>query len=439
MAAATALSRLGADVLVSDSAGNREREGDLRARGWEVELGGHSDRVHRDRDLVVVSPGIPWDIPVLVAARNRGVEVMGEVELAWRLTDARFVAITGTNGKSTTTRLVTHLLEASGQSAVEGGNIGAPLCDVVPPVGDDRVVVSEISSYQLEGVSTFRPAVSAILNITPDHLERHGSFDSYVEAKARVFERADGEDRVVLGADDPVARSLADRLPTEQVILAGLDPISPDRAGAWVNGQGWIRWRRAPGAEAVPVSPSEPRPIPGPHNLANLLVGVAVAASVTGRVPEVSAAFETFRPLPHRHETVAVVDGVSYVNDSKATNVDAARMSILAYDRDVILVAGGRDKGSELSPLVDAVRGRVRTVLLVGEAAERMSVALDGICDLETAGTLEVAVARAHDLAHPGDVVLLAPACASFDQFDDFEHRGRCFRSLVVALEGESR
>ncbi len=410
LAAARALAGLGAEPFLTDTAPDPSAE--LLASGFAYETGSHTRRALRNARLVVVSPGVPWHAPFLEVARRRGLPVIGEVELASRLTSAPILAITGSNGKSTTTALVTHLLRVAGRDAVACGNFGVPLCDLAPSAPPTQILVAELSSFQLEGAHSFHPRVAAILNLSPDHLDRHGGFAGYVAAKTRVFANSGLGDWVVLSRDDQHTRALAGLVPPGVKIQFFGESILPPAD--------LRNWR-----------------IPGPHNRANALAALAIVRAFDATISssELERGLASFTPLPHRQEEVARIDGVVYVNDSKATNVDSACMALRSYNGDLIWIAGGKDKGSDLRPLVDAARGRVRVALLIGEAAERFGAALKGEVPCETVHTLSRAIARAQSLARPGDTVLLSPACASYDQFADFEARGEAMRNLLKAGE----
>ncbi len=413
LAAARALAARGGVPFITEQADVATSE--LEGSGFDFELGGHSDDALRDVDLVVVSPGVPWGAPFLRSAREKGIPVIGEVELAYRLSDALFVAITGSNGKSTTTALTAHLLEALSFDARACGNIGLPVCDLAIDAPGSRILVAEVSSFQLEGVVAFRPRVAAVLNLTADHLERHGGFAGYVEAKTAIFRRSARGDHVILCASDPRTRSLACRVPPGVRI-------------------------RFFGGEYPPPRCIDALELPGRHNRANASAALAIVRAIDPDASNdaLADALASFRSLPHRLERVAELSSVVYVNDSKATNVDSACVALRSYARGVIWIAGGRDKGADLAPLTEAAKGRVRQALLIGEASARMASALAEEIAVEEVGTLDRALARAREVAHPGDVVLLSPACSSYDQFADFERRGDVMRSFVAALAGAS-
>lgn len=371
-------------------------------------------------DLVVPSPGVP-----LARYRDRARRAWGDLELAFRALSVPIVAITGTNGKSTTTRLVEAMLRAAGLRAEAAGNIGASALDLVGRPLD--VAVLEVSSFQLEAVEDFRPAVAVILNVTPDHLDRHGSFEAYVEAKARLLDRQGPGDAAVLSADDPAVRALATRTKARVRFFSQREPVSQ---GAGLDA-GAILLRDGDEALRVPLATFS---LAGTHNLENALAALT-AVQAAGADPRLAArAFEGFRGLPHRTEIVRRKSGVTWVNDSKGTNVGAAIRSLESFAQPIVWIAGGKDKDLDFRPLAPLLKARARAAILIGQAAPKLAAALRGSVPLHDAGTLDRAVTLADALAQPGDVVLLSPACASFDQFQSYEDRGERFRAAVAAL-----
>ena len=403
----------------------------LRGLGVELELGGHRRETFLQQDLIIPSPGVPFDMPHLVAARSHGVRIWSEIELAWRSLRGRLVAVTGSNGKTTTTALIGHILKSAGLPTLVGGNIGTPLISLVELSSDAAVTVAEVSSFQLEAVEAFHPEVGVLLNITPDHLDRHASYEDYVKAKGRIFENQDEHDAAVINADDPEAA----RLPPAHAQVYWTSRARRVAAGAYLR-EGQVVFRRD-GADTV-VMPREEIPLRGEHNVENVLAATAAAALCGVSAPAIAAAVRSFAGVEHRLEFVAEIRGVSFYNDSKATNVDATLKALDAFATHLWVILGGKDKGSDYTVLADLLQRRARLVLLIGAAAEKISKQLEGVVPMEQAGTLERAVRAAFERAQPGDVILLAPACASFDQFQNYEHRGRVFKQIVRQLELES-
>lgn len=433
VAACLALLDRGAAVTGSDSAPAERlpvEAGALAARGVRLETGGHRAETLLGADLIVLSPGVPTDLPLLREARGRGVPIWGEVELAGRLTAARFLAITGTNGKSTTTCLTGAMLQAAGIPSVVAGNIGTALCQVVPPLGLDHWVVAELSSFQLETVERFHPAVAVLLNLAPDHLDRYPALDDYYRAKARIFATQTAEDVAVLNADEPLIPAYVGDLRARPFLFSRRKTVGD---GAFVR-DGRLVVRRE--GRSTAVCPVEAIRIRGLHNLENALAAAA-AATAAGAAPEaIGAALREFPGLPHRLELVGESGGVRFINDSKGTNVGAVVKSLEGFSGGVILLAGGKDKGGDFRPLRPLLESRVKLLLLLGEARGTIREQLAGACPMEEVATLEAGVRRGAEAAEPGDTVLLSPACASFDMFRSFEHRGEVFREAVRTLLG---
>lgn len=371
-------------------------------------------------DLVVPSPGVPAQRYAHAARR-----VWGDIELAWRSLSVPIVAVTGTNGKSTTTRLVEWLLRAAGLRAQAAGNIGAPALGLVGRPLD--VAVLEVSSFQLETTEAFRPKVAVLLNLTPDHLDRHGSFEDYVAAKARILTNLGPGDTAVLSADDPHVRALAPRVRGQVRWFSQREAIATGAcldAGAVVLSD----------AGEIARIPLERFSLRGVHHRENLMAALLAAQAVGANVPHAARALADFRGLPHRTEIVRQRGGVTWVNDSKGTNVGAALRSLESFDGPIVWIGGGKDKALDFRPLAPVLKERARAAILIGQAAPRLAAALAGSVPLHEAGELPRAVALAAELSRPGDVVLLSPACASFDQFTGYEQRGECFRAAVEAL-----
>ncbi|HXU48248.1 MAG TPA: UDP-N-acetylmuramoyl-L-alanine--D-glutamate ligase [Candidatus Binatia bacterium] len=411
----------------------------LRAAGVSLALGGHEQASLREQDLLVVSPGIPVNAPLLEDARKLGIPVWSEVELAWRFLRGKLIAITGSNGKTTTTSLVAHILKTSAIPTLVGGNIGVPLLSLVDSSSDATVTVAEISSFQLENVEEFRPEVGVLLNLTPDHLDRHASFEEYAGAKMRMFENQSERDAAILNADDP---EVTRRMPNGPRIY-WFSRKKRVMAGAFLLEEQIVF--RADGAETQLLRRSDIT-LRGEHNLENVLAACSAALLVGAPMAGIAEGVRSFAGVEHRLEFVGNVAGVQYYNDSKATNVDAALKAIEAFPKPqpssekgrLIVILGGKDKGSPYTPLREPLAARARDVLLIGAAAEKIAADLEGVTLLERAGTLDRAVQIAKDRAKAGDIVLLAPACASFDQFENYEQRGRIFKDLVAKLSAQT-
>jgi UDP-N-acetylmuramoylalanine--D-glutamate ligase len=430
-AVALCLQRHGAMVMVTDTkppAAFGPLIPELLAQKIGVVLGSQSAEVFLGHDLVVVSPGVPWDLPQLQAVRARGVPVVPEIEVAsWYLRDP-IVGVTGSNGKTTTTTLLGQMLEASGFPTFVGGNIGIPLSSAVDRVATGSIVVAELSSFQLEAIHDFRPHVAVLLNISPNHLDRHPSFEAYAQAKRQIFRNQGPGDYAILNADDPWVRGLGPALLSRRVFFSRVQQVP---CGVFVS-NGNVVFRRGH-LERVLFETREVR-LRGDFNLEDVL-GAAAAACVLGAdFDAVRRAVREFKGVEHRLEYVRDLCGVAFYNNSKATSVDATVKSLEAFEQGVHLILGGKDKGAPYAPLRPLLKSKVRDVLLIGAAADRIAEELSGAAELIRAGTLESAVLEAFQRARPGDVVLLAPACSSFDQFQDYEHRGQVFKDLVARL-----
>jgi len=420
----------GAHVTVTEERSESqitETAAKLRAAGVTLELGGHKARTFVEQDLIVSSPGVPPTMPALASARVIGIPVWSEIELAWRFLRGRLVCITGSNGKTTTTSLIGHILETAGLPVQVAGNIGTPLISRVDVSSDAGFTVVEASSFQLESISAFRPDVAVLLNVTPDHLDRHGSFETYGRSKARIFENQTEEDAAVLNADDAAAQQYTPSRPpvfwfSRQKRVASGCFLRDDE----------IVFRRD-GTETV-VLRRRDIGLRGDHNVENVLAAAA-AATLAGVEPAaIAEGVRSFAGVEHRIEFVAAISGVEYFNDSKATNVDATLKALDAFPNNLLVILGGKDKGSDYTILRKSLRQHARMVLLIGAAADKIESQLGGVVPVERAGTMSRAVKLAEERARPGDTVLLSPACASFDQFESYEHRGRVFKQLVRGL-----
>ncbi len=430
VASALFLKKQGARVAVSDTKSGDELRNEIPVlldNGITVETGGHGERTFRGQDLIVVSPGVPVDAPPLKQARSLGESVIGEIELAAQFLPGPVVAITGSNGKTTTTTLAAEIMTASGFPTLVGGNIGTPAISLAERATPETVIVLEVSSFQLETIQTFRPKVAVVLNVTPDHLDRHRTFEIYVDAKARIFENQQASDFAVLNADDPTCVSMGTRTKAQVFWFSRHDEV---QRGAWVR-DGKILFRDAKGQrEILEVADI---PLKGAHNLENVLAAVCAGALMGCPPDKIRQAVRDFKAVEHRLEFVATIRGVDYYNDSKATNVDATIKALESFPSNIHLILGGKDKGSDYTVLNDLLKQRVKRVYTIGAAAAKIEPQIKGP-EIIHAETLENAIRKANAAAQPGDVVLLAPACASFDQFKSYEHRGKVFKEIVRAL-----
>ena len=434
VASALFLRSRGAQVTVSDSKPQEQLSEEipiLLDHGIIIETGGHGERTFHGQDLIVVSPGVPADSPPLVQARALGEPVIGEIELAAQFLPKSIVAITGSNGKTTTTTLTGEIITAGGYPTRVGGNIGTPAISLVATARPDSVVVLEVSSFQLETIQTFRARVAVVLNVTPDHLDRHRTFETYVDAKARIFENQQADDFAVLNADDPVCVGLAGRTRAQVFWFSRKKEV---QQGASLR-DGRILFRDSSGQQEIMVASEIP--LKGAHNLENTLAAICAGALMKCAPERIRAAVRNFKAVEHRLEHVATIRGVEYYNDSKATNVDATIKALESFPANIHLILGGKDKGSDYTVLNDLLRQRVKRVYTIGAAADKIESQVREAAEIVHAESLDSAVQRASASAQPGDIVLLAPACASFDQFRNYEHRGKVFKELVQRLSGK--
>jgi UDP-N-acetylmuramoylalanine--D-glutamate ligase len=431
IAAAELLARRGARVTLTETRPSFDQADRLRSRGVDLEVGGHRSSTLEAADLIVVSPGVPLEQPLFDAARAKGVEMIGELELAWRWVRGPVIAVTGTKGKSTTTTLVGRMLSAAGREVLVGGNIGVPLSAQVDDTTPQTVHVVEVSSFQLETTTTFRPWIALWLNFAADHLDRHPSIEAYAAAKARVFANQTADDWAVVNADDSVVMEKAGQTRARRVSFSPAGSI--DR-GFIIEG-GWFVKRTTAGSEQLfPVSAVE---LTGRHMLHNVMAAAAVADVAGVDPPAMAQALKGFHGLEHVMEPVATVRGVRFVNDSKATNVEAARRSIESFDGPVVAIVGGQFKGGDLRDLRDPLVLRGGSVVAIGEAAPLVHTALDDVVPVHDARSMADAVRQGYALARGRGLVVLAPACASFDWFRDYAERGRVFKEAVRALQEE--
>ncbi len=433
-AAMQALLKQGAVVSVYDRHGAEELEESLlmflKKSGVGLYLGKMPD-AGEQFDMLVLSPGIPPDMEYVRTALAGGAEIIGELELAYRFTDAQFVAITGTNGKTTTTALVGEMFINAGRDAYVVGNIGVPAVSVAISLPQESWLITEVSSFQLETVKKFKPAISAILNLAPDHLDRHGSYENYISAKSRIFENQSDADYFVVNADDERTYELASLSKARVVPFSSTQDLI---FGVCVRSSHIVLINEA--GESIVFCSKEELLIPGKHNLENALAAVAIAY-FSGVDPEViSATLRSFHGVEHRMEKCGIANGVQYINDSKGTNPDAAIKAIKAINGNIILIAGGSDKKLDFSDFVAEFTDKVKHVFLMGETAGKIADAAkkEGFEHLTICGDMRDCVTRAHALAEAGDTVLLSPACASFDMYSCFEERGEDFKNEVADL-----
>ena len=434
IAAAKLCAARGARVTVTDKRDERAFGGALAALPVDItrELAGHRLATFTGAELIVLSPGVP-EIPELVAARAAGVTVTGEMELASRFVSSTLIAITGTNGKSTTTTLVGDIMRATGRPTFVGGNLGDPLADAIgtPAAAAGGVCVVEASSFQLETVATFHPQVAVLLNVTADHLDRYADMAGYAAAKARIFAAQTASDYAVVNMDDPLSVAASDGIAARRIGFSVARALDVDDAG-WVAGDALDL--RLSGGAGVERYPGNLPALVGRHNQANALAALLAGRLAGATAAEAEAGLRAFRALAHRMELVADTGGVAYYDDSKGTNVGAVVAALEGFPRPVVLIAGGRDKGGDYAPLAAAL-GRVGgAAIVIGEAADKITAALTGVLPVERAATMDDAVAAASRAARPGDAVVLSPACSSFDMFRDYAHRAEVFRAAVARI-----
>ena len=434
VAAAVLLKQRGAHVFVSDNQSPEKihtRIEELHSMGIDCEVGRHSDKVF-DADLLVISPGVRSDSPVVEQSRKKGIPVVSELELASWFCTAPIIAVTGSNGKTTTTTLLGRMFADAKRAHIVGGNIGTAFSSLVSGLGREAVAVLEVSSFQLDYLESFHPAVSVILNITPDHLDRYGgSFESYSGSKCRVFENQTAADYFIYCLDDEETRRQVSSRTGLRVRLLPFSAVSHPAEGAFLDGGKLVTVIAGERTEIMEASAIS---IKGVHNLYN-----AMAASLAARImgiaaPSIRATLKNFKGVEHRLEPVRDVRGVRYINDSKATNVASVWYALQAYREPIVLLLGGRDKGNDYSALAPSVKAHVKAIVAIGESAEKVTMSFRDIVNVVSAPSMPEAVRSAAALASPGDIVLLSPACASFDWFENYEHRGREFKRCVNEL-----
>jgi UDP-N-acetylmuramoylalanine--D-glutamate ligase len=405
----------------------KEAVHELEGMDLQMEWGGHQAETFLHQDLIVLSPGVDLKIDPIQAAWKKGIQVISEIELACRFIDIPIIAVTGTNGKTTTTLLIGEMLKQGGKKVGVGGNVGDPL--ILFAEGGNRweVLVAEISSFQLEGIADFRPTISVLLNITEDHLDRYNKYEEYIEAKFRIFINQNSRDVAVLNKDDPIVMGFEKEVRARKILFSMKEKL---REGAYSNGRNVILKL---GRKEEYYSLAQTR-LKGVHNVENMMAALTAARTFGCAKEAVGAVLKRFEGLEHRLEFVREIESVRFYNDSKGTNVGSVVKSLQSFSEPVILIAGGKDKNGDLGPLRELVRGRVRRLILIGEAKERMNRELGGLTDTALVKTLEEAVHLAYETAKKGDVVLLSPACSSFDMFKDYKERGKVFKEAVRRL-----
>ncbi|NIM97319.1 MAG: UDP-N-acetylmuramoyl-L-alanine--D-glutamate ligase [candidate division Zixibacteria bacterium] len=431
LACAKLLKETGAEVFVSEIRGKELLSAEisqLKEMGIDFETGGHSAKAIIDKDFIVTSPGIPLSIPILTQAQNQGIPIFSEIEVAFWLTDAKIIGITGSNGKTTTVTLVGEILREDKREYRVGGNIGIPLSAIVEEVSPDGFLVLELSSFQLERIEEFKPYISSVLNITPDHLDRHPDLQSYTEAKLRILENQGEDDFAVLNADDQNTLRLASFGKCRKTFFSVKEELE---SGVFVReGKVVSRWK---GEESEIIGIREIG-IKGPHNLSNASAACAISSILGVDTGSMNRALRGFRGVEHRLEQVGVISGVNFINDSKATNVESVWYALQSVNPPIILIAGGKDKGGDFSKLRELVQKNVKALILLGQAKEKIKDALGDLVPTFDSGSLGEAVRLSLEQASDKDTVLLSPGCASFDMFRDYQHRGEVFKSTVRGL-----
>lgn len=452
VAVARLLASRGAMVIANDvkTEAQLAREAqELRKLDVMLSLGGHPESLFENAELIVLSPGVPADLPQLELARTKGIEIISEPELAGRFLRGRMIGVTGSNGKTTTTTIIGELMRAAGADVIVGGNIGTPLTSLIEKSSDGTWIVAELSSFQLEMIESLRVNVAIVTNITPDHLDRHGTFENYVRAKHRIFLNQTAEDWAVLNGCDKAIADMAGSLGVgsrkSYFSSKGRDCSSSGQGSADIyvrDGRVYTTMVTDDHSE-VEVMAIEEIPLRGMHNVENVMASLAAVFCARGTssedLPALKEAIKRFKGVEHRIEYVAEIGGVKFYNDSKATNVDSTVKALEAFDRNVIVILGGKDKGSDYTALAPLVRERVKRVVLIGAASDKIATQLEGARPITRASSMQDAVTKSMEAAVSGDTVLLAPACASFDMFDNYEHRGRVFKEEVFNLANRIR
>ena len=430
------LANQGAEIIITDTKSKAELEEELQELAdyeFRLDLGGHTPELILKSDLIVVSPGVPTDISVLKQARDKGIEIIGEIELAYRFSNTPVVGITGTNGKTTTTTLLGEVTSNLERKVTVGGNIGRALIKDLPNLKPSDLSIAEISSFQLEEVQEFRPAIAVVLNITPDHLNRHADFAEYINAKKRLVTHQTDDDYAILNYDDQIVRGFADDTEAEVIFFSRQEELT---GGVFVQ-EGWIINDLNQNQERLIAV--EDLGLVGPHNLENILAVVTCALLLNVAREDIVSTLQSFTGVEHRLESFATIAGVDYINDSKATNPAAAIKGLQSFDDSVILFAGGMDKKSDFADFAAEIPERVKALILLGETAPEIEAEVKKLSynNFFHVEGIQAAVEKAEELAEEGDVVLLSPACASWDMFSSYKERGNLFKAAVDKLKEE--
>ena len=431
MAVARLLSKNGADVFVTDVKEEKELHSEieeLKKLNILFQTGSHSQKAISHKDYIVLSPGISSDIPILRNAQDIGVPLFSEIEVAFWLCQAQIVGITGSNGKTTTTALVGEILKEDKRECQVAGNIGVPFSSVVEDVSPQGIIVLEISSFQLENIEEFKPEVAALLNVSPDHLDRYPDLKSYSEAKLRIFENQTSQDFALFNLDDDYSMKIKEHPIAQEIFFSTAREV--ERGTFIKNGEMFLRF----GGKTEKIMDSEEIGIKGPHNLSNAACACAITGVLGAKKESISKALRNFKGVEHRLEQVKVISGIRFVNDSKATNVSSLWYALKSIPEPVLLIAGGRDKGGDFTQLREIARKKLKGLILLGEAKRKIDQALGDVVKPVLVDSLEEGVKKAYKMASPGECVLLSPGCASFDMFENYEHRGRIFKSVVNQL-----
>nr|WP_255307824.1 UDP-N-acetylmuramoyl-L-alanine--D-glutamate ligase [Candidatus Kryptonium thompsoni] len=433
LAVARLLKKMGADVFISDMKKPEEIKyvkftpEELNSAGIKYEFGEHSEKVY-DCDFMVISPGVPSNAPVVQKAMELGIKVWSEIEVASWFCKAPIIAVTGTNGKTTTTSLIGHIFKTAGFKTIVAGNIGAPFSDFVLDADEGSIVVLEVSSFQLDHIENFKPKVAVLLNITPDHLDRYDSFGDYILSKFRIFKNQKEDDFAVYNYDDEIVQPYVESLNVIKLPFSVRDKLS---CGGFIE-DGYITLNFKNKKERI-LKMNNLR-IRGIHNVYNSLAAALAARAMEVKDEIIRESLQSFEGVEHRLEFVREINGVKFINDSKATNVNSLWYALESFDEPIILIAGGRDKGNDYSKVYDLVKRKVKLIIAIGESKNKIYNEFKNLTNVIEVDSMEEAVKKAYENSAPGDVVLLSPACASFDMFRDYEHRGEVFKKLVNEL-----